>query len=546
MGRATLVTAFYPIRSKFPVEKYLEWISNFMLLKSPIVLFTDAQFEPIMRQIRGPLPIHIVVQPFEQTYMWRTYRDQWIADHGRDREAHIHTPELYAVWANKAVWVKEAIEINPFATEHFFWCDIGAFRDRSLMGHFCEQFPDPARFVRDRVLFSSVERCSADDYELKDNIIGDFYHKNRIVGGLFGGEASACLRWLAAYESMLQRYFSRGRFAGKDQSVMVSALLEDSSLGVVIKPTMNCNEWFFLEYYLSNVPGAEFSEDTTFRVPASKVVSARIMGGIGNQMFQLATAYAFARDLGAEPRFLRNKLVADGRNTYWDTLLENWQPYLTDALPSKLIVLKEAGPMTYSKFPDGTLPNSDGYFLDGYFQTAKYFSKYSADIYKLFDSPTVRRQVEARYNWLLGLGERAVVVHARRTDYLKNEHNINFHGPLTVDYYRRGIRHMATKVKDPVYILFSDDMNFWYDTIRQIPELETGTKVMVNESDTSISLMLMAQFSNFIIANSTFSWWAVWMARGARTTNVVAPKCWFGPAGPKDYENIYEADWIRL
>ena len=179
MRHTTLVTAFYPIRSKFPIQKYLEWISNFMMLKSPIVLFTDAQFEPIARQMRGSLPIHIIVQPFEQIYMWRIYRDQWIADHGRDREAHIHTPELYAVWANKAVWVKEAIEANPFSTEHFFWCDIGAFRDRTIMGGFSERFPDPARLVHDRVLFSSVERCTPDDYVVRDGIIGDLLDRRR-------------------------------------------------------------------------------------------------------------------------------------------------------------------------------------------------------------------------------------------------------------------------------------------------------------------------------------------------------------------------------
>lgn len=550
MGRTTLVTAFYPIRSKFSVEKYLEWISNFMMLKSPIVLFTDAQFEPIARTMRGALPIHIIVQPFEQTYMWRTYREQWNADHGRDREAHIHTPELYSVWANKAVWVKEAIEANPFSTEYFFWCDIGAFRDRTLMSHFCEQFPDSARFVRDRVLFSSVERCTPDDYEVKDGIIGNFFNKNRIVGGLFGGEAAACMRWLAAYESMLQRYFSCGRFAGKDQSVMISALLENSGLGVVIKPTIDCNEWFFLEYYLSNVPNANFSEDITFRgaaVVPLKVVSVLITGGLGNQMFQLATAYAFARHLGGKLQILREKLINDGRTTYWNTLLENWKPYLTDTLPEKLLLLNQSEPMSYLLLPDTFAPDSDGYFLNGYFQTSKYFSKYCADLYGLFTSSKIMEQVKERYSQLLDLGERAVVVHARRTDY---QRYIQIHGHITIDYYVRAIAHMSTSVRDPVYLLFSDDVSFWYDAIKQIPQLQTSTFIIVNETDTCISLMLMTQFSNFIIANSTFSWWSAWLSRYSnrcsQPTNVVVPKDWFGPEGPREYENIYEADWHRM
>lgn len=282
------------------------------------------------------------------------------------------------------------------------------------------------------------------------------------------------------------------------------------------------------------------------------IVSARIMGGLGNQMFQLATAYALARRLGAEPKFFWRKLVPDGRDTYWETLLENWRPYLVDTLPDKLVVLKEEAPMTYLQLPDAILEGSDGYFLDGYFQVAKYFSEYSADLYKLFYSPRVLQQVEERYNWLIALGRRAVVVHARRTDYLKNQRYIDIHGPLTIDYYVRGIAHIATKVQDPVYLLFSDDISFWHDAIKQIPQLQDSTFVIINESDTCISLMLMSQFRNFIIANSTFSWWAVWMASHANdslqegTTNVVAPKHWFGQAGPTDYENIYGANWQRF
>ncbi len=58
-------------------------------------------------------------------------------------------------------------------------------------------------------------------------------------------------------------------------------------------------------------------------------------------------------------------------------------------------------------------------------------------------------------------------------------------------------------------------------------ELFSGDRLLVSESGNPyVDLWLMSMCSDFIIANSKFSWWGAWLAnRGA----VVAPKKWFGP-----------------
>jgi len=514
-----------------------------MKLDAPIVLFTDPQFVTVFQAMRGDRPLHIVAAPFESCHMWKTYAALWIQHHAKDHEANIHSPQLYAVWANKAAWVTEAIQANPFGTPYFFWCDIGAFREPQWTA---PQFPQSKHFPPSAMLFSSVDRCVVDDYTRRpDGIIGDFKHVNRIVGGLWGGSIVACIRWAGAFESQLTKYFAADRFAGKDQSVMMSALLEDPSLGVVVKPTLAVNPWFFLQYLLSECDAAFVVDETyispSYRAPVPPTVTVQIMGGLGNQLFQIATAYAHARRNGATLRLERRKREADGRDTYWNSLLENVQPYLTDEKLTGFVRYQE--PRGATKYVSVPIP-SGNQELYGYFQSSKYFSDYAHDIYKLFFSQRIHAAALKKYAHLVHNVDQSVVVHGRRTDYLKNDWNIAFHGPLDYSYYNKAMTHYAEKITNPHFVLFSDDPGYW--DVSKLPQLQNTAFSVVTEQDPSITLMLMSEFKNFILANSTFSWWGAWFAAQRGPTRVVAPVRWFGLAGPQDYEDIYEPSWIRM
>ena len=65
MPDCTLVTAFYPIRSKFPSDTYMIWAKTFLSLDAPIVLFTTPELEDTFRKMREGRPIVIITSPFE-------------------------------------------------------------------------------------------------------------------------------------------------------------------------------------------------------------------------------------------------------------------------------------------------------------------------------------------------------------------------------------------------------------------------------------------------------------------------------------------------
>lgn len=272
MDKCTVVTAFYPIKSKFPTSTYLNWCKTFLQLDSPIVLFTEESLVQTFMEIRGNKPIHIIVESFESLPMWVAYQENWKQNHTIDPEAFRHTPELYTVWAQKPIFVKKAMECNPFQTDYFFWCDIGAFRDPNISHRILQTFPTTTYLPRDRILMQSIEDLTdSDNYMRPDGIYGECitssWNEVRLVGGLWGGHRDGCTKWIQAYQQMLDKYFQAGRFAGKDQQVMLSAYLENPNLAYVIHGTMGgAKNWFFLEELLSTDTNAYYELNPTYQI----------------------------------------------------------------------------------------------------------------------------------------------------------------------------------------------------------------------------------------------------------------------------------------
>jgi len=261
------------------------------------------------------------------------------------------------------------------------------------------------------------------------------------------------------------------------------------------------------------------------------------MGGLGNQMFQIATAYAYAKRTGGRLQLLRE------HSTYWNSTLYRWVSYITNSLPQGIARWEEVESTVYTPIPE--LPTA-GMMLQGYFQSSAYFgsSETRREIQEYMKpSPEHIDFIHAKYAKLLSQRDRIVVVHARRTDYLQTQHKIDYHGPLTIDYYRCAMERMRTYVESPIFLLCADDNRFWTENIAVLPVSDTSEYQILYEENDVHALTLLQQFSYFIIANSTFSWWGAWLADARR---VIAPARWFGPAGPQQYEDIYEHSWERI
>ena len=266
------------------------------------------------------------------------------------------------------------------------------------------------------------------------------------------------------------------------------------------------------------------------------------MGRLGNQMFQYACAYA----LSARHRTSLGISTHDAyRSTSVNQLLETFE--LKSA--TTLGVLKngvERGieGIRYEFHESGfgydrrieTVP--DGTEIRGYFQSEKYFKHLRCQLLEdefkfknhIVDSADDMWQTEFS-------GSTVCSIHIRRGDYkLISETHPN----LDSSYYSLAVSEIP---ECDIYAVFSDEPTLAESVMQEVSVIPVD-KIVYPDGDYGLSMAMMSRCNHHIIANSSYSWWGAWLSRNNGV--VIAPKNWFGPKGPSDWQDIYCEQWRIL
>lgn len=239
------------------------------------------------------------------------------------------------------------------------------------------------------------------------------------------------------------------------------------------------------------------------------MIVAELTGGLGNQLFQWAFAYAAARRAGVGVAVDASGLYDDGQTPRSYAL--GGFGIRAEALAGErpaFNVIEESGYRTVGKIADGTR-------IRGMWTGEKPWSNFADEI----------RAKLLRGRLRLETG--ATAVHVRRTDFL---------GPrspmveLGADYYRAAL----AKIDSPgEVVVFSD-----------APEeaAQMGIGRVIDVEDAWLAFWLMVSCRNHVIANSSFSWWAAWL--GEKGT-VVAPSRWLR-ANTAVTKQIVPERWITV
>ncbi len=298
------------------------------------------------------------------------------------------------------------------------------------------------------------------------------------------------------------------------------------------------------------------------------MIVVRLMGGVGNQMFQYAAARRLSLAKGVELRLDISFHVSNqGPETPRPFLLDRFEIAGKVIDPKELKEFLEAGLPEYrhsinrtaervtghrlfrnprvfverdKNFEPGVLDLPDDVYLDGYFQSERYFVDVRDVILKEF---TVRAPMNPSNADLAKLISESgsVCLHIRRGDYYSNAACRAVHAVDLSDYYRKAIALMRERHGDCRFFIFSDEPEW----VRKNFDLQRdGVVVDVNSpDDPEQDLHLMSLCGNFIIANSSFSWWGAWLSKNPDKI-VIAPKRWF--LDDRNVKDRCPEEWIRI
>jgi hypothetical protein len=292
------------------------------------------------------------------------------------------------------------------------------------------------------------------------------------------------------------------------------------------------------------------------------VIIVNIIGGVGNQLFQ----YAFARSL-TDKRGCLSKLDISGFSRYYKlhnyslnhfniqgvfsspqeanrfrpinrSLLKIYSIFQSFRPKLRQKYFKERNWFVFDS--DVFRVNTPVYF-DGYWQNEKYFKEIERDIREelTFKTPPNEENILAMRKIKQ---VNAVSIHFRRGDYVASFFSRKIQAVCNLEYYRKAVELIGSKIQNPHFFAFSDDPNWVKENFKtNFPVTYlTHNNAEKNYED----LRLMSLCNHHIIPNSSFSWWGAWLNPNPEKI-VIAPMSWSNLPGV-DSSNATPLSWLRL
>jgi len=302
------------------------------------------------------------------------------------------------------------------------------------------------------------------------------------------------------------------------------------------------------------------------------MIIARINGGLGNQLFQYATARAISiklnRKLLLDIGWYSNIYTQEDRSdpnatTHRDFLLNyfniqsrvinkthlNWIKRIKiRSINSKFYKFLRDCPLNifsyttinHNNFSLESIQEHPHVYLTGYWQNNDIIEEYK-DL--LYDDLILKHPLsENNQDYLKSINTtNSVAIHFRRGDYQSKPKSRDVHASCSNYYYYEGIDYLRNKISNLHYFIFSDDMTW----VKNNLDFNANTTFIDNDGPSYEHLYLMSQCKHQIIANSTFSWWAAWLNTYPQKI-IITPQYWYNNKHLNETVIRIPKDWIKI
>ena len=286
-----------------------------------------------------------------------------------------------------------------------------------------------------------------------------------------------------------------------------------------------------------------------------RVVSCHLMGGLGNQLFQLFTTIAYSIQTKRNVVFPYSDVLTTGRtrNTYWESFLKgliscttiNVNIGHTNESIYHFKRYNEIG-FKYNKIPGF---EDKELLLNGYFQSSVYFDNERHRIFDMIQLSQQKQMAIRQYPIVCEQSTHYISMHFRLGDY-KNLPDC--HPIMPIEYYKSAMFHISKLVKSAdrqtvLYFCEQEDNEIVSNMIK-ILEGKFSTVKFIKVDDTIpdwIQMLIMSCCHDNIIANSSFSWWGGYFNENPDKM-VCYPGKWFGTKITHDTSDLFPSSWKKI
>ena len=277
----------------------------------------------------------------------------------------------------------------------------------------------------------------------------------------------------------------------------------------------------------------------------NKKLIIRLSNNIGNQMFMYAAAYAFAKKINAE-LLIDEETSFNYKNNLYKYSLDgfsltsklaprslkflNLSGYLkrkflkkiNNIISKKNFYIEKQNKEKMSYFNDDFLKKNynTNIFVEGYFQSEKYFSNFKNDIFGEFAFKSKNDYMNNPYFKMIK-NSNSISICIRQNRFSEKQRKLNkkdyekskIFTEDQIKYVKKCMDIIKTKINRPKFFLWSNDntnlVNYFPDddvtainNDKYVPEIHTN----------HLDLFLMTQTKHFIVTPSSFNWWGCWLS----------------------------------